>query len=320
MGYLLDDLLGVESDEEKAQRLLRERDQTRQGLLGRKSTPAQFGQLGRFTLPLTPEKEGTGYLGSDMGPAAQSDYMGGLLAAGYTPQEATGLLSTATPQQVKPTTLMQNLQASGVDLNTPEGQATMQEVLMKPQVAINNIPKPPANYNWIDPANPSAGVEPIKGGPATKPTAAEAKQMSQGDMAQVMLGEIKTIFDKGIDVSDPKLWAEAELAQVPFISWMTNLSPDEAKVTSNLQQFENQYMAMLRGAQVGPAEQKLFRKQLPQLGQSKELFAENLRNSQRNLLIMIQRISDLRQFDQKGEAKPMVPPSSPTLPPGFVRE
>jgi hypothetical protein len=199
---------------------------------------------------------------------------------------------------------------------TPEFAQAMQAAVMKPQVAINNIPKPPANYTWKDPANPSLGVEPIKGGPATKPTAAEAKQMSQGDMAQVMLGEIKTIFDKGMDVSDPKIWAESELAQVPFISWMTNLSPDEAKITSNLQQFENQYMAMLRGAQVGPAEQKLFRKQLPQLGQSKELFNENLKNSQRNLLIMIQRISDLRQFDQKDEAKPMVP----ALPPGFVRQ
>jgi hypothetical protein len=293
------------------ERARKERELQRQSLLGTPDQAAQIGQLGRFSMPLTPAKEGTGYLGSDMGGAAQSDYLGGLLAAGYSPQEATGLLNTATPQAPEQTSLMKNIGAFAQP-GTPEFAQAMQAAVMKPQVAINNIPKPPANYNWIDPANPSVGVEPIKGGPATKPTAAEAKQMSQGDMAQVMLGEIKTIFDKGLDVSDPKIWAETELAQVPFISWATNLSPDEAKISSNLQQFENQYMAMLRGAQVGPAEQKLFRKQLPQLGQSKELFAENLKNSQRNLMIMIQRISDLRQFDQKGTAAPMVAP----LPPG----
>lgn len=308
-------LFGVDLEE-----MEREKQRNRiSGLLGTAPKEAQTGQLGRFTMPLMSAQEGTGYLGSDMGTEAQANLMMDAQAAGYSPQQAMSLLSSATPQAPEQTSLMKNIGAF-TQPGTPEFAQAMQAAVMKPQVAINNIPKPPANYNWIDPANPSAGVEPIKGGPATKPTAAEAKQMSQGDMANVMLGEIKTIFDKGLDVSDPKIWAETELAQLPFISWATNLSPDEAKISSNLQQFENQYMAMLRGAQVGPAEQKLFRKQLPQLGQSKELFAENLKNSQRNLMIMIQRISDLRQFDQKGTAAPMVSPAVAPLPPGFVRE
>lgn len=93
------------------ERLRKERELARQSLLGTPDQAAQIGQLGRFSMPLTPAKEGTGYLGSDMGAAAQSDYMGGLLAAGYSPQEATGLLSTATPQQQEPTTFMQNFGA-----------------------------------------------------------------------------------------------------------------------------------------------------------------------------------------------------------------
>ncbi len=84
-------------------------------------------------------------------------------------------------------------------------------------------------------------------------------------------------------------------------------------MTSNLTQLENLTLAMIRGSQVGPKEQVMFAKQLPQLGQDPPLFKENLANTKRNIQTMIKIIKELRQ-GIKDES--MVPP----VPPGFVED
>lgn len=120
------------------ERLRKERDKERLGILGSASQDAIIAPLGsRMNVQLQGAQPGSGYLGSGKGVEDQANAMAGLLRAGYSPQEASGLLSAATEQQAEPTTLMQNLQAAGVDLASEEGQKTMLDALMKPQTQVN---------------------------------------------------------------------------------------------------------------------------------------------------------------------------------------
>lgn len=96
---------------------------------------------------LPTSQAGTGYLGAMEGllspqQQAQAQLYGGLLS---TPgqeqigaQGLQGLLSRQQqPQAQKPTSLMQNLAAAGVDFNTPQGQKILLEAATKPQTQIN---------------------------------------------------------------------------------------------------------------------------------------------------------------------------------------
>lgn len=89
---------GFESEEDKRRRLLQEREQTRQTLLGAKPVAPQLVEYGDRMMLNAPSTEGSGFLGSDMKPMAQSNYLGGMLEAGYSPQEASGLLGIAQQQ------------------------------------------------------------------------------------------------------------------------------------------------------------------------------------------------------------------------------
>jgi hypothetical protein len=81
--------------------------------------------------------------------------------------EQGGLLA---PQgTASPTTAMRNLAAMGLEPGTPEYQKVLAALLFKPSnsVTVNNtgMPDLPKGYMWNDPANPSAGVTPLPGGP-----------------------------------------------------------------------------------------------------------------------------------------------------------
>ena len=109
-----------------------------EGLLGEAPQEAVIGELGRFGVNLQPAQPGSGFLGSDRGAAEQARLLTNLqTTGGLNPQQATGILGALQPQAQKATTLMQNLTAAGVDLNTSQGQAKMLEALMKPQTQIN---------------------------------------------------------------------------------------------------------------------------------------------------------------------------------------
>lgn len=77
------------------------------------------------------------------------------------------------PQSPEQTDLARKLQEAGYQPGTPEFQQAMQRYLFKPvgtTVNIDNAPKLPGGYQWVDPGNPSAGVQPIKGGDKEKGT------------------------------------------------------------------------------------------------------------------------------------------------------
>jgi len=72
------------------------------------------------------------------------------------------------------------------------------------------------------------------------------------------------------------------------------LNEDEAKLISLTENYSNQMLHALRGAQVGPKEQEMFNKSLPRIGQPKKLFLENIRITKENLQKLNQRMAKMR--------------------------
>jgi hypothetical protein len=128
-------LLGIDLNQMERDRMAAEA----KGLLGSPAQQAVIAPLGeRMNIQLQGAREGSGFLGSGRGVEAQTRLTEGLQQAGYSTQQIQSLLSPAQTAQtaIKPTTLMQNLQAAGVNLETPEGQEKMLEAVMKPQTQI----------------------------------------------------------------------------------------------------------------------------------------------------------------------------------------
>lgn len=97
------------------------------------------------------------------------------------------------PEEQKPTALQQNLAASGLQPGTPEFEQAMLQAINKPQVQIDQGPKLPTGYTFVDPDNPAAGVAPLPGGPAD-PANATTEQRNKRANAEkthrVLTGQI----------------------------------------------------------------------------------------------------------------------------------
>lgn len=83
---------------------------------------------------ITAQNQPTGLLSSN---PAYAKFATAALDTPYGAQAMTGLLSQMAPVSQKPTGLMQNLTAAGVDFNTPEGQKTLLDAIMKPSTQID---------------------------------------------------------------------------------------------------------------------------------------------------------------------------------------
>lgn len=85
----------------------------------------------------------------------------------------------------KPNSTQQKVIAAGLDPNTPEGQAYARKLLEKSgsSITINNTPKLPSGYQWQDPDNIAAGMEPVPGGPADSQNVADASKTAMIESA-----------------------------------------------------------------------------------------------------------------------------------------
>lgn len=119
--------------------------------------------------------------------------------------EQGGLLAPA-PQSIKPTSLMTNLTAMGIDPQSPQGRQIMMQQMLKPQTAVNmgaNIPAPPSGWWYNNPNDPGAGLYRIPGGPAdveASTTAATDERRKQGTLAQI--GQVTNTIDETIKLAD----------------------------------------------------------------------------------------------------------------------
>ena len=149
--------------------------------------------------------------------------------------------------------------------------------------------KPPAGYQW----DQQGGQTFVPGGPhdparPQRPTAEETRKSGQADAAETMLDRMEELYKTGkVDVGQISGWmtqqAGAEGPVGYVASKFENMTDEEAEMLSLQEASGNLLIAAFRGAQVGPAEQIKFEKQLPRLGQPKELFEKNLILTRQNL-------------------------------------
>lgn len=89
--------------------------------------------------------------------------------------ESTGAITSEQATQQRQalkdktkTTLLKNLQAIGIDPNTPEGAQLVKDAILKPRIVIKEnegLFKLPQGFMLADPNDPAKGVVPIPGGP-----------------------------------------------------------------------------------------------------------------------------------------------------------
>lgn len=167
--------------------------------------------------------------------------------------------------------------------------------------------KLPANYRWVDPANPAAGVEPIPGGPATKPTDAQSLAGGFYERMNSASETIDALEESGYDPST------VSHAAVPDM-----LAPPE---TQQYRQAQRDWVrSKLRkesGAVISEKEMadeiKTF---FPQPNDSPKNIAQKRR---------ARAIAERAMYRQAGPANvgdplPRAAPTTPPPPPGFVIE
>jgi hypothetical protein len=138
------------------------------------------------------------------------------------------------------------------------------------------------------------------GSKTTLPTESESKSIAQSESALRDLQRLQALTQQP---GGPEIGPSAELMRdiktFPVIGDLAErmgygLSTNDAQVVSLTTALSNQLLAAMRGAQVGPEEQKKFEKQLPMPGQPRKLFEANLLATKRNLIEVNERKKQLR--------------------------
>lgn len=181
-----------------------------------------------------------------------------------------------------------------VRITAPEGTVPTVPVIPTPGVG----PQGPGFYPQPTRA-PASGPPQAAPGVTPMPTSEEAKSVGQAENAQEMAARLKAyVNNKQVEVG-PAVgrWLRAK-ATLPG----QKLTEQEADVLSIEQQLSNQLLQAMRGAQVGPAEQDRFDKQLPRIDQNEEVFKANIKNTMRNLEGLQKRMASQRPI-KLGESK-----------------
>lgn len=208
-----------------------------------------------------------------------------------------------------PTSLMKHAAALGLKQGTPEYNEFLKQVLLKPDTMINMGGEPrvltteeKTKYGFpvdnVVTLTPKGDFKVAHKSPQV--TEGEAKQMANFKLGARMLSEVETLVGSGkVDPSSNSFYLRTKAATTPLVSGLASmtgneLSANEADVASSLEILSNIMLAAMRGAQVGPEEQKKFNEQLPRIGQSEEIFKANLRKTQENLEELRESIKTLR--------------------------
>lgn len=179
--------LKVQQEQDRLNQL----QQSQQSLLGNTVTTTgtlasnEFDPQGNIINPQAtvqqPRVEKTGFLGSDRGTAAQAQLLLGLQSAGTDPKTVETIRKVITPE--KPTPLLKNLKAAGVNLDTPEGQTTLLDILKRPDTNINLNQNVPDAKLWTPAEKKAAGFR-EDSIVATDPKTGLPKQISKGKFTQ----------------------------------------------------------------------------------------------------------------------------------------
>lgn len=273
------------------ERRRKEAADTVSGLLGsapRKAIIAPFGD--RMNVMLQGAQEGSGYRGSDRGVDAQQQLLVGAMRAGYTPEQARSLLSpqqgaaSLLAQTNKPTSFAQNFkQYQNADDGTRE---LMREFKKSGSQTINvgtNM-KPPTGYRFLHPNDPqNSPVVPIPGGPATRGTGEQQKKISAFEGIRGMVNAMQQGLRDGVNPNSLGTTTTGMLKGVPVLAGIWEGFNGDAKkqavFLNETENFGNTALQIMRGAQVGPAEQDRFERSLPTKGMTAEQYENALNTS-----------------------------------------
>lgn len=133
-----------------------------------------------------------------------------------------------------------------------------------------------------------------------KTTAEERKRIAGQDVALGDLERLETLVTSG------NVGVGAVKGRTLRASGATGvgLSEAEAEALSLEEGLSNSLLQAMRGAQVGPAEQVKFERQLPRVDQPKALFMANLRRTKRNLRDLRKKEAELRGEAPAAQAAP----------------
>jgi hypothetical protein len=298
------------------------------GLIGQKGQ--QFEQAG----PMQPgverqqlQGQGTGLIGGQIAPS--EFYARAMAIPGYEQIGATGLQTTLKDSGAgiadKYSNVTQDDLGNWWGLNKASGQAVQIPMASQDFTRLKTVQgATPQGLPLTQLYNPRTQQAIDVAQRTPLPSEPEAKGIAGAEYADVQLQTLQNLAT-GPDAPSigPMPEVMRDIKQTPIIgdilqSIGMGMSTGDARLTSLTSSLSNQVLAAMRGAQVGPAEQEKFEKQLPMPGQPRSLFLENLKATRENLAYMNKRKSELRGINQPtsliGGNNPRV---APPPPPGF---
>lgn len=213
-------------------------------------------------------------------------------------------IATVAPKPATKTSLIQNLEAIGIDPLSAEGKDIVKKSLTKPGVKIDLSEgldfKIPTGFMLLDKNNPAAGVTPIPGGPKDNVNASEAAKTQMLTTAKkAFLGVRDAVFDK-----------DGSLNRINIFNAGFNTPFTDGRKLRNQMEFGIQAITRAEtGAAMPPGEVENTRTRfMPQLGDTVEIvntkldMYESFINGSLKLLDPSGRF-DAERFDTELEAR-----------------
>ncbi len=155
-----------------------------------------------------------------------------------------------------------------------------------------------------------------------RPEMGEARQIAQTESSLDTIGRLEQLAQDPANFMGPTRAAVGQLESMPVVGDVLQsqfpMTPGQYETMSLSTQLSNEVIAAARGAQVGPAEQERYERQLPVPGQPMELYMKNLANTRRNLEFLRKRTVELRQLDV--DEPDTMEPTEPTTRESYTRE
>ena len=198
----------------------------------------------------------------------------------------------------EPTGLMREMVSMGITPGSPEWNEMIEKVRTKPLVQqdlgrqTERGKRISERQQLVDQFGPRS--EEVQRYDLEGLTAGQQTSIGQIEPARQMLDNIEDLVgdEPGagvVDLTSPTLGIRARAAASPTFSKLPgmDLSDEEAQLKTYTTQLSNTMLALMRGAQVGPAEQAKFEEQLPIPGQDENVFRSNLAATRKNLQYLI---------------------------------
>jgi hypothetical protein len=130
----------------------------------------------------------------------------------------------------------------------------------------------------------------------SKETADERRRVGQMEMTDVAMNDVREALKAGVNPSSMGTQMKRFASEPGILSYAAReyfkTNPEEAKLFSALELIKNTLIQIARGAQVSEGEQRMFERQLPVIGQDRNVFEANMRLTEKNIEIAKRRYKE----------------------------